>query len=1046
MAQTCDILLTHLIDAITSTNLELVTNITDPKFQNKFACVRPDFTYDFYYETLKTKWELHINNFINTINGETSLIFKLLFLTKLGYFIKDKSNIDAEAIQRFEIMANDIIETSRNIKGFAVKFGKEINEFSEHLKYIKESNDVYVKKHYIIAWILSPGFLKLYNGLKEFNIEKIPKFEYLNDLNPSIFDSKEIDSTGDKWRLKIMGNDIGSKNNMVDMFKDTLESTIKMNRISKFNMNKDIIKVMQDLTKIFQNHCLLQSIDIFSLFVMKYSDKIIKTEMPIHDELNNAYEIIFGNISDAPISLESDENVKEIIGGEGDSIPTTATTSTTTTTTTTQSIPATYGKPIVTIGNIPTVEKFKSELYNPQTTFIESIMVEITKILSGIYSFNKDKLITQIDSKISALIPEKFKSLQDFFGGLIIKYYSELHLVIWAQIFKYICTGLFTSLPINKHELTRFLAQKVLFNSGPFILKLLQMMNPFLELEQKKEFGLEKLSYPVLTKDEVNVLFSTAVKDYKKYKILANISASVGHVCIVENTETQEVLIIKFIKPLSIVQSCVEYKILTEIKKECGKNCKVNNCEHNFVVNMLDANGKELNALSETINIGNANVYISNYDIISKGSNNNVRLDVVKVVKNVIIDNCWYALAMSNAPGVTLKSLVEQKDKLGNSILNKDTKFRAKLHRSLDILLYKFQEVVVTKSLFHNDLHTGNIFYSYQQSVLTLIDFGGVGNINLVNAKDDKDTNEFFYTLNFGLEAYLYEYVFSYMTSFINKKCPDSAQIDINTEHYKNFVNFLNHATLFNITQDDNIKKYKKEYENAFMFNKDRVSEETKITTKIGGEKSIYDEMKRGDRSNNITDNDVELVIKPPTQIKYYTRNDIFGLIMLFYGNNGINLPVALGDIYEFLKANTLLQGSLKEVNYDPIRYEIVMGKFTNGLLETFLNPSNWLSAYKAVSEGGRGLSNEVTNKITLIVKDIKSNIPKMEKLHDDVYDFKLNTDIQDFVNNFVSDSENPLKFDELILTDIKANLVPTNNISKKGGNITQKKYKLIKK
>src|SRR5205085_3825111 len=115
-------------------------------------------------------------------------------------------------------------------------------------------------------------------------------------------------------------------------------------------------------------------------------------------------------------------------------------------------------------------------------------------------------------------------------------------------------------------EIFAFFSKCLLLNSGPFILKILQMIRPVLSDELKKKYNLTKLKYPVLTPEQADLVLNKVVYDWDMYEVLRPVSASVGHVCIVRRVdEPERKIIIKIIKPLAIAQSCWEYKTLYNV-------------------------------------------------------------------------------------------------------------------------------------------------------------------------------------------------------------------------------------------------------------------------------------------------------------------------------------------------------------------------------------------------------------------------------------------------------------------------------------------------
>ena len=171
------------------------------------------------------------------------------------------------------------------------------------------------------------------------------------------------------------------------------------------------------------------------------------------------------------------------------------------------------------------------------------------------------------------------------------------HPIIWAQIIKGMADNVFKDLPFTPNEIFAFLSRYTLLNSGPYILKILQMIRPVLTDEIATKYNLTKLSYPLIEPNQVEMILQEIVINYSMLKVVLNRSASVGHVCIGYYVDNQaERFVIKIIKPLSIAQSCWEYKTLYDLYP-------VGSCESEFIQNMLKSNGEEMNVNNEIANL-----------------------------------------------------------------------------------------------------------------------------------------------------------------------------------------------------------------------------------------------------------------------------------------------------------------------------------------------------------------------------------------------------------------------------------------------------------
>ena len=540
------------------------------------------------------------------------------------------------------------------------------------------------------------------------------------------------------------------------------------------------------------------------------------------------------------------------------------------------------------------------------TSYDKNIIENITNKLTNLYSFS-------LEGELNKLIPDKLGSMKQFFITVISTYYRNLHPIIWCQIIVSMLKNWFIELPFTPEETFAFLSKSILLNSGPFILKILQTIRPVLSDELKKKYKLERLVYPVLTPDQSTMLLDKIMIN-KNYKIIRHISASVGHVCVVEQNGIKYV--VKFIKPLSIIQSCWEYKVLINAFSESDLQ---NECNRRFVKNMLESNGKEMNVGGEIQNLIDGNQYYScNYsDILGKQIN--MKLTTITNVDNIIVRN-WYSLVMSLAPGVPVSSFLEP-----DNILQKDTVFRAMLHRGLDLVVFKFFYTIMAHGFYHGDLHAGNIFFSYKDSQVTLIDFGAVGKIDLFNDSYVEDILNVVFMLVFGD----YDGILDKIAQIANKNCPQVDRIDMNTDKYRNFKQLLiNHKInkIRNAKMDSKKDKQYKEY----MFGDGRINEEYEEDMKNHVdeiEESIYSIYNK--KNDTVYNQDkyalsTGLIIEKQSESKSLSTSGALLLIVEFYADLGVNLPSKLSELFEFQKAYSLLLGVLAQTNYDQSRVPII--------------------------------------------------------------------------------------------------------------------------
>lgn len=536
--------------------------------------------------------------------------------------------------------------------------------------------------------------------------------------------------------------------------------------------------------------------------------------------------------------------------------------------------------------------------------------------------------IFSIESELDNLIPSELGSLKAFFIKVISKYYNSMHPIVWAQIYRSMGDNLFTDLPFTRDEIFAFGSKYTLLNSGPFILKILQMIRPVLSPELQRKYNLTKLTYPTLTPKQVDIILSRAVYHWPMYQILANISASVGHVCkVVHVHHPDKPFMIKIIKPIAVAQSCWEYNILHDIYPE-------GSCERTFIENMLKSNGRELNVQQEIRNLQKGHeYYTATYPEIF-GNDINATLTTIENIPDIIYPDCWYAMTMTLAPGVPLSKIVEDA-KLEREVATKDTIYRAKLHRCLDLLVYKFFHNLVNNGFYHGDLHAGNIFFSYEKSQMTLIDFGAVGEIDIYS--DDPSTRVLLDTIVMAI-FYNYDGMLDTMTKMLNQKCPEH-QIDMDSPGYLKLKEELAEHRRGNILAQEEDEQRSKEYEN-FIFGEERIREEKAADSSTKGRELVQGEKLRIDSIYSYYDykppasDTIETIVQhrdllPDLSEKIgesdsITFAGVLEKIIKYYATSGVNIAIKFNEFYELQKAYALLLGVLAKLGYNPYRIEIV--------------------------------------------------------------------------------------------------------------------------
>lgn len=590
-----------------------------------------------------------------------------------------------------------------------------------------------------------------------------------------------------------------------------------------------------------------------------------------------------------------------------------------------------------------------------------------------------------IESELDNLIPNELGTMKVFFIKVISRYFNNLHPIIWGQIFRGLMENIFIDLPMTSDELFSFASKQLLLNAGPFVLKILQGMTPMLSDETVSKYNLKRLTYPLLEDNQVDIILRKVLLEYDMFKITYKKSASVGHVCIgYDVRRPNERFVIKIVKPLAIAQSCCEFDVLHNTFEK-------GSCEDAFIKNTLRANGKEMNVVNEIENLDKSNKhYTTNYNS-EFGIDIDAKLTTIAHKPGIIKEGTWFALALTLAPGIPLNDLIETK------LLETDTKFRAHLHRCLDLLVNKFFYVLISQGFYHGDLHGGNVFYSFKKKQLTMIDFGAMGEIDLF-ANDDTTSNLLMIiimSINYDFDG-----IFDLLTDVLNSKCIKDG---INNESFidKNSESYMQLKKELIIHRIKNTMNAKKEMEKTTTYLDDlasdkRLADESlqdvssstlanlKPQTKADEideineideerEPSIYDELERVPEAKEVV---VENVNSLPqfTEILGDSESISFAgvmkLIITFYAKSGVNVAIKFAELNELQKAYALLLGVLAKTGYSSYRMNMAIrsGVLNWGHLPKLLNVAttvNILRSYRSESSKYKSLISSIEEEKT---------------------------------------------------------------------------------
>jgi hypothetical protein len=511
-------------------------------------------------------------------------------------------------------------------------------------------------------------------------------------------------------------------------------------------------------------------------------------------------------------------------------------------------------------------------------------------------------------------------------------YYTNIHPVIWINIFVEVMNALVSNPPYDFNSIIKFISQNILLNSGPFILKFLQLLHPFLTFEQRDTLGLRKLAYPNMTEIQIDNMLSVIIPKYHKFvRIGSPIAASVGQVVILECLDDNYMkkhnipkrMIVKIIKIKSMLQCLLE--------KQMMEQSNLVPLYKQYALNIIGSNKDEFNTLNEQANIDAGKLYVTNYYDIFK-IDANVHLDVISNVA-LIDKSVWYAFAMSVAPGVSLADLYAN-EKYSDYL--HDSNFMYLLHRGFDLLVYKFYDVLMRNNFCHGDLHAGNIFVDYvypDYLKLTLIDFGAVEYRKIFNDEYTKLVSDLFSKLSVSNYTSLLLTIIK-----LAKQIQETNKSDDNIKIIEE-LDFMYKKCEKYITDFENNTEPEPENKGNYDFDSIKqlikklhgythdasVVEQYSVPEKI----KTFIKLNKLPKSTDKPDMQQSLVFHINSEYKYLL-NDILGnqttqlphiKIILATINDVFNkfefdLPIVLDQFFRLLKAINLVEGVLEQFKY----------------------------------------------------------------------------------------------------------------------------------
>ena len=527
---------------------------------------------------------------------------------------------------------------------------------------------------------------------------------------------------------------------------------------------------------------------------------------------------------------------------------------------------------------------------------------------------------------LEELVPDSMGKLKDFIVTIISTYYENLHPIVASHILCGITRSFIKELPTDAGDIASLFYRQTLLNSGPMILKLLQMVNAVLDVPTKRKYGLLTLRYPIIPRDTMDEIMQDILIHPQYCERIVDFSASVGHVRKYKWTnylpkdEREATFMIKVIKPVtSALTSCWEYELLSRIFER-------NSDEDNNIRGMLVSNGEELDLTQEAKYMKEGHKkYTCTYKDIFR-VNLDMTLTTIREIPGILRPGVWQGIAMEVAKGMSVASILEEPD----VYLDKG-QFEAALHRGMDLLVNRWIFTIINDGMYHGDLHAGNIFFSFEDRVMTIIDWGAVGVINVFERSK---------ALNLLRHIIIYAIwdnfagIMDSITMYLNDV---GFPIDTTSAEYRRLREELAVCEIKNIELSlaqtvSSSDQYKD------IFGSRRIDSETPLDCNAKQHRTRASDQKMNIYSYYDVDNDTHCEMRDanvPVMWEQATDSSeehtdltmALNKLFAFYTTQQINLQSRFPELVTFQKAYALLIGVMTQINYNPFRFKTAVEK-----------------------------------------------------------------------------------------------------------------------
>lgn len=111
---TCIDVIDNITKTIDNVNTELILNMIDTQVHYEDVCIKPNITFEHYYNSLKKQWEQILNNYLNTPNKCFGNMQSLLFLREIGSKLQNGESYSLDELNK--------INTDKIEKKFMIKY------------------------------------------------------------------------------------------------------------------------------------------------------------------------------------------------------------------------------------------------------------------------------------------------------------------------------------------------------------------------------------------------------------------------------------------------------------------------------------------------------------------------------------------------------------------------------------------------------------------------------------------------------------------------------------------------------------------------------------------------------------------------------------------------------------------------------------------------------------------------------------------------------------------------------------------------------------